>query len=195
MPMMVDNQKYYREMKLFPEVFTFLFVGRLIDTKNVDVLCERFIHFFSSQNVRLIIVGDGENLSKFQMKYLHPKIEFKGSVFGEDLIQLYHDASVFVFPSSLDAWGLVVNEAMSASLPVITHKSVGANHDLIKDKNTGMIASNMDDFGEKMLELYNDADLLMRFSKNAYYLMRNNWNYDLYNKCLKDAIKKVEQWG
>jgi hypothetical protein len=24
--------------------------------------------------------------------------------------------------------------------------------------------------------------------------MKNNWNYDLYNKCLKDAIKKVEQW-
>jgi hypothetical protein len=45
-----------------------------------------------------------------------------------------------------------------------------------------------------MLHLYNDADLLMQFSKNASDLMRNHWNYALYDKCLQDAIKKVEQW-
>ena len=194
MPMMVDNQKYYQEIKKFPETFTFLFVGRLLDTKNVDVLCERFIDSFSGKNVRLIIVGGGKNLSKFQIKYLHPQIEFQGSVFGQELIQLYHNSSVFVFPSSLEAWGLVINEAMSAALPVITHKAVGANYDLINGKSTGMVVLNMEEFGDKMLELYNDYDLLIKFSKNASNLMRNHWNYDLYNKCLKDAIKKVEQW-
>ena len=194
MPMMVDNQKYYQTEKIFPKRFTFLFVGRLIDTKNVDILCEKFIHSFSGKDVRLIIVGDGKNLSKFQIKYSHQKIEFKGSVFGQELIRLYHNSSVFVFSSSLEGWGLVVNEAMSAGLPVITHKEVGANYDLIKDKNTGMIASDMNEFGNKMVELYNDSDLLIQFSRNAADLMRNHWNYDLYNKCLKDVIKKVERW-
>ncbi len=194
MPMMVDNQQYYQNKKIFPKIFTFLFVGRLIDTKNVDVLCEKFSHSFSEKDVRLIIVGDGKNLPKFQMKYSHKNIVFKGSVFGQELIQLYHNSSVFVFSSSLDAWGLVVNEAMSAGLPVISHNEVGANYDLIKDKNTGMIASDMDDFGDKMLELYNKPDLLIQFSKNASDLMRDNWNYDLYNKCLQDAVKKVELW-
>ena len=195
MPMMVDNQKYFQKIKRFPEIFTFLFIGRLIDTKNVDLLCEKFIHSFSDKNVRLIIVGGGLNLSKFKIKYSDPQIEFKGSVFDQELIQLYHSSSAFVFPSSLDAWGLVINEAMSAALPVITHKSVGANYDLIKGKNTGMIASNMSEFANKMLKLYNNSDLLMQFSKNASDLMSNNWNYDLYNKCLKDVIKKVDQWS
>ena len=195
MPMMVDNQKYYQEIKKFPEIFTFLFVGRLLDTKNVDMLCEKFIHSFSGKNVKLIIVGGGENLLKFQIKYRHPQIEFEGSVFGQELIQLYHNSSVFVFPSSLEAWGLVINEAMSAALPVITHKAVGANYDLINGKSTGMVVLNMEEFGDKMLELYNDYDLLMEFSRNASNLMRSYWNYDLYNKCLKDAIKKVEQWS
>lgn len=195
MPMMVDNQKYYQEQKKFPDTFTFLFVGRLIPTKNIDLLCERFIHSFSDKKARLIIAGGGENFAKFQAKYSHPKIEFHGSVFGEDLIRLYHNSSVFVFPSLVDAWGLVVNEALSSGLPVIANKEVGANYDLINDKNTGMIALDMCDFGDKMLKLYNNPDLLIKFSKNASDLMRSNWNYDLYNKCLIDAIKKVKQWS
>ena len=89
---------------------------------------------------------------------------------------------------------MVVNEALSSALPVITTKEVGANNDLINGKSTGMIASDMDDFGNKMLNLYNDADLLIRFSKNASDLMRNHWNYALYDQCLQEAIKKVKQW-
>jgi len=41
--------------------------------------------------------------------------------------------------------------------------------------------------------LFDDDHLLKEYSVNASELMQNNWNYDLYNKCLNDAIKKVEQ--
>tara|TARA_B100000945_G_C20406771_1_gene610452 strand:- start:989 stop:2056 length:1068 start_codon:yes stop_codon:yes gene_type:complete len=193
MPMVVDNQKYYLDNKQFPETFTFLFVGRLIPSKNVDALCEQFIHYFSEKDVRLIVVGDGESRSDLQKKYSHPRIQFKGSVFGEDLVKLYHNSSVFLFPSLFDAWGLVINEALSSGLPVITHKSVGANYDLVKGKNTGLIASNINEFGEQMLELYNNHNLLMTYSKKALYLMKNHWNYNLYAECLNKALKKCEK--
>ncbi|MDA1009513.1 MAG: glycosyltransferase family 4 protein, partial [Bacteroidetes bacterium] len=181
MPMMVDNSKFYQEEKLFPEIFTFLYVGRLLDTKNVDVLCERFLSTFSDKYAELIIVGGGSNLEIYKRKYKHEKILFKSSIFGEELLELYHNSSVFVFPSSVEAWGLVVNEALSSALPVITTKEVGAGFDLIVSKETGLVANNMDEFGECMLHLYNDADLLLRFSKNASDLMRNHWNYALYD--------------
>ncbi len=45
-----------------------------------------------------------------------------------------------------------------------------------------------------MLKLYNDKEMLLKYSKNAKEFMIKKWNYDLYNKCLNDAIKKVEQW-
>ena len=45
-----------------------------------------------------------------------------------------------------------------------------------------------------MLTSFNDAELLKRYSRNASDLMKNKWNYDLYNNCLNKAIKKVEQW-
>ena len=56
-----------------------------------------------------------------------------------------------------------------------------------------MIASNMQDFGNKMLELYNNNDLLIDFSKNASDLMLKYWNYNLYEKCLLEAIEKINK--
>ena len=193
-PMMVNNKKYYHENKIFPGKFTFLFVGRLLDTKNVDVLCERFLSAFSEKDSELIIVGGGTNLEVYKRKYNNEKILFKGSVFGDSLLRLYHNSSVFVFPSSVESWGLVVNEAMSSSLSIIAHKEVGSVHDLIINKKTGFVIDNWDELEEKMLELYNNPDLNRKMSENAVALMKDYWNYDLYTKNLLFSIQKVEQW-
>lgn len=193
-PMMVDNEKYYLDNKIFPEVFTFLFVGRLIDTKNVDKLCERFISSFSDLNAQLIIVGGGDNLEDYKKRYCHDKIHFKGFVFGDELLSYYKNASLLVFPSSVEAWGLVINEAMSSSLPIIAHKEVGSVHDLIINKETGFVINNWEELEEKMLELYNNPDLNSKMSENAVALMKDYWNYDLYTKNLLFSIQKVEQW-
>ena len=194
MPMMVDNSKFYKKEKLFPEIFTFLYVGRLVKHKNVENLIQQFNQNFSDKSAVLKIIGSGEQENYLKNKYNSQKVIFLGKLFNDDLIAEFKNASCFVCPSEFEPWGLVVNEALSSALPVITTKEVGANNDLINGKSTGMIASNMDEFGECMLNLYNDADLLMQFSKNASDLMRNHWNYALYDKCLQDAIKKVEQW-
>ncbi len=193
-PMMVNNKKYYHENKIFPGKFTFLFVGRLLDTKNVDVLCERFLSAFSEKDSELIIVGGGPNLEVYKRKYNNEKILFKGSVFGDILLRLYHNSSVFVFPSSVESWGLVVNEAMSSSLSVIAHKEVGSVHDLIINKETGFVIDNWDELEEKMLEIYNNPDLNRKMSENAVALMKDYWNYNLYIKNLLFAIQKVKQW-
>ena len=193
-PMIVNNKKYYHENKTFPDKFTFLFVGRLLDTKNVDVLCERFLSAFSEKDSELIIVGGGPNLEVYKRKYNNEKILFKGTVFGDILLRLYHNSSVFVFPSSEEAWGLVVNEAMSSSLSVIAHKEVGSVHDLIINKETGFVINDWEELEEKMLELYNNPDLNRKMSENAVALMKDYWNYDLYTKNLLFSIQKVKQW-
>lgn len=194
MPMMVDNSKFYQEEKLFPEIFTFLYVGRLVKHKNAENLIQQFNQNFSDKSAVLKIIGSGEQENYLKNKYSSQKVIFLGKLFNDDLIAEFKNASCFVCPSEFEPWGLVVNEALSSALPVITTKEVGANNDLINGKSTGMIASNMDEFGECMLNLYNDADLLMQFSKNASDLMRNHWNYALYDQCLQEAIKKVKQW-
>ena len=194
MPMMVDNSKFYVNKKQIPNTFTFLFIGRLVSYKNVEHLIQQFNIKFSDKDAALKIVGDGEQGEYLIDKYTSEKVIFMGKKFSQELIAEYLSASCFVCPSLFEPWGLVVNEALSAGLPVIASKEVGACFDLIKDKETGFIAEDMRDFGQMMLTLFNDAELLKRYSKNASDLMKNNWNYDLYNNCLNKAIKKVEQW-
>ena len=194
MPLMVDNAKFYCQNKVFPNTFTFLFIGRLVKHKGVEELIKQFNSNFIDKEATLRIVGSGEQEVYLKNKYESEKVIFVGKKLNNDLMQELHLASCFVCPSMFEPWGLVVNEALSASLPVIATKDVGATFDLIKDKQTGFIANNMKDFGKKMLELYKDNVLLLEYSINAKEYMSEKWNYKLYDKCLSDAIKKVEQW-
>ena len=50
----------------------------------------------------------------------------------------------------------------------------------------------MEDFGNKMLELYNNPSLNRNMSENAVALMKDYWNYDLYEKNLLYSIQKVK---
>ena len=194
MPMMVDNSRFTAEKNNSHYPFTFLFVGRLVSHKNVEHLIQQFNIVFSDKDAILNIIGDGDQGKYLIDKYTSEKVIFKGKKFNQELVAEYLNASCFVCPSLFEPWGLVVNEALSAGLPVIASKEVGACFDLIKGKETGFIADDMQEFGQMMLTLFNDAELLKRYSENASDLMKNNWNYDLYNNCLNKAIKKVEQW-
>ena len=194
MPMMVDNSKFYTDKKKIPNLFTFLFVGRLVSYKNVEHLIKQFNVNFSEKDAVLKIIGDGEQGKYLMDKYTSEKVIFLGKKFNQELIVEYFSASCFVCPSLFEPWGLVVNEAMSAGLPVIASKEVGACFDLIKDKETGFISEDMLDLGQMMLTLFNDSELLKRYSENASDLMKKNWNYELYDNCLNKAINNVRQW-
>lgn len=193
MPLMVDNAKFYCQNKVFPNTFTFLFIGRLVKHKGVEELIKQFNSNFIDKEATLRIVGSGEQEAYLKDKYESEKVIFVGKKLNNDLIQELHLASCFVCPSIFEPWGLVVNEALSASLPVIATKEVGATFDLIKDKQTGFVADDMKDFGSKMLKLFNDSDLLGQYSKNASDLMQSYWNYDLYLRQLKTVINTIKR--
>ena len=65
------------------------------------------------------------------------------------------------------------------------------NRDLIHKKETGFVIENQDQLKKKMLELFEDSEKLLMYSKNAEGLMRNHWNYKLYEESLQKAINRV----
>ena len=194
MPLVVDNAKFYCYNKVFSNTFTFLYIGRLEKHKRVEELIKQFNSKFIDKYATLRIVGSGSELDYLRDKYSSKKVIFIGRKLNDKLTKEIHAASCFVCPSSFEHWGLVVNEALAASLPVIASKEVGAAFDLIRGKGTGFIANDMNDFGDKMQILYNNTDLLLEFSDNALSIMDEKWNYELYERCLDKAIKKVEKW-
>jgi len=161
----------------------FLYVGKLIRLKKIEVLIRSFINLAPiHQNIYLHIVGDGPDrpfLEKISGEYLHSKrIIFHGFKEWANLPRFYLNGDVFCFPSSHDGWGLVVNEAMASGMPVITMDSVGAALDLIEDNGTGYIVpeGNIEEFQAAMEYFILNPDEIYRMGNNA----RNKiLNYDI----------------
>lgn len=196
MPMMVNNAKFVCHNRNYDrQVLRFLYVGRIVDVKNIPVMLKAFAKAFGSRNdVELRIVGKGNMLPELSSEYSsRPNIVFAGAKYCDELLKEYHDASVLVLPSSYEPWGLVVNEALAAGLPVIVSDQVGAAHDLVEGRNTGFIFpyQDVDKLAEYMKLLVEDSTLYKEYSKNAAKLMKEYWNYDLYTKCLKEFIEKA----
>ena len=58
-----------------------------------------------------------------------------------ELATYYQAADLFVFPTREDIWGLVINEALSFGLPVITTRKCVAGVEMIKEGVNGSIVS------------------------------------------------------
>ncbi len=100
-----------------------LFVGMLEPRKNIPRLLEAFARLPDAYD--LIIVG--KKGWKFDQVFathnrlsLRGRVHFEGYASDTRLAQLYANASVFVYPSLYEGFGLPVLEAMQAGCPVIT---------------------------------------------------------------------------
>lgn len=115
----------------------FLFVGRLIERKGLDVLLRAFARFDGGE---LWIAGDGPIQGRVsQAAAQDPRIRLLGHVEGDDLGDLYGDVDALVVPSLYEAWGLVVHEGLAYGLPVIATDQVGAAEDLIDSGVNGFV--------------------------------------------------------
>lgn len=193
MPMMVDNAKFYRtDTEKQEKPFVFLYVGRIVDCKNIGVMLEAFVRAFGdNKDVQMHIVGGGDMLEEYKKQYAKQEnIQFFGKRFGKELVECYHKAHVFVLPSSYEPWGLVVNEAMAAGLPVIVSDKVGAGYDLVEICHSGFVFRYDDTIAlsEQMKKIVSDKNLYDELSANAYRRMHEEWNYEFYTECLKKFI-------
>jgi glycosyltransferase involved in cell wall biosynthesis len=139
------------EKKIFKDddKLNLLFVGYTIKRKGVDSLVKGFdilIKKYGQENLILHIAGDpnrDKDFSKSILEYcenmgISDRVVVHGRVSEIDLKNLYRNADIFVFPSLWEGFGIVLAEAMSYSLPIVT-TDVGAIPYLIKDGHNGFL--------------------------------------------------------
>jgi len=104
-----------------------LYVGNIKPHKNLERLIDAFhlVRRSGYERLKLLIIGD--QISKYPRlrravdKYkLHKHVRFLGFVQGDTLAALYRLATVFVFPSLYEGFGLPPLEAMASGTPVVT---------------------------------------------------------------------------
>lgn len=129
---------------------TFLFCGQMVRRKGVDLLLLAFDRLIAlGFDARLLLVGREADLPKFLTK-VRPatrlRIRYEGFQAPECLPEYFAVADVFVLPSRYDGWGVVINQALAAGLPIITSDAVGAGFDLVENGINGarVIADDVD---------------------------------------------------
>jgi glycosyltransferase involved in cell wall biosynthesis len=121
---------------------TFLFCGQMIRRKGADLLLAALDRVVAKGfDVHLLLVGREADLPEFLAAVsmqARERVHYEGFQPPERLPEYFARADVFVLPSRYDGWGVVVNQALGAGLPVITSDAVGAGLDLIEDGVNGL---------------------------------------------------------
>ncbi len=115
----------------------FLFVGRLAREKNVAGLLAAFGDYRAAGGTAsLVLCGDGplrrELMQQAVAAGIADRVRFAGLQTAAELLPFYAFARALVLPSTREPWGLVVNEAMAAGLPVVVSTACGCSEDLVR---------------------------------------------------------------
>lgn len=141
----------------------FIFVGRLIEYKNLFNFLEAFnlAQLKINESWGVIILGDGElkgDLQSFVIEKNIQNISFQKGVSWQQVPQYLALSDVLVLPSYSEPWGLVVNEAMACGLPIIVSDKCGCAIDLVINEQNGFTFA--PDNSEQL------TNILLKFMKN-----------------------------
>jgi len=149
------------------DTFLYIYVGRLVSQKGVDVLLQAFSQ--TKEGV-LLIVGGGileeELISLSHELDIHQRVIFLGE--RSDVPQLLKTSDCFVLPSRYEGLGIVMLEAMAAGLPVIV-SDFPARKEVVKDGENALVfeREKSDSLGALLCRIKDDPDLRESLIANA----------------------------
>lgn len=143
----INKAKIRNGLGIDEDSFLFLFVGKLIPSRNISNLLFAFKEALDcNQNLSLLIIGDGPETSKVE-EFIrsNPELAIKHihGVTFEDLDAYYSCSDAYVHPG-IEPYSLALVEAVIAGLPVITTNQVGAAYDYVKDNINGYVINDQD---------------------------------------------------
>ncbi len=179
----IDTDKVRRIFGLEPQSFVFLSVGRNHPKKNYSTLIKAagLLQSMTDQVFELVIVGRGvealeQNIAECGNPPVHLINEIGDSqnsakvpnIPGQNLIELYRTADVFVFPSLMETFGIAIVEAMAAGLPVIVGDSAGCR-DIVRHGQDGLMVPPDDAMrcAEAMCQLMADSSMKNEYAKRS----------------------------
>ncbi len=119
-----------------------LYVGQLIERKGLVPFLQELAKWAShhpNRQAEFVLAGDGPLRGELEQMPVPRNLilTFLGNVDYASLPRVYQQAGIFVFPTWADTWGVVVNEAMAAGLPVLGSLRGQAISELVTDAQTG----------------------------------------------------------
>jgi glycosyltransferase involved in cell wall biosynthesis len=158
-------------------VFDACFVGRLERGKGIFDLVPIWKAVSSEiPTAKLVMIGNGsekDRLTKLiEREHLTENITLCGFVEETKKFDILRKSKLFVLPSSVDAWGIVIAEAMSNGVPVIVY-DLPAFRTIWEDTIIYVPEGDRQAFAKTVLELLRDPGLRSELSQNGLGRLRN----------------------
>ena len=179
-------------------VFTFVFVGRIVKDKGINELCKAFDKLSCISLMRLILIGRYEDsldpISNETREIIarNDSIEVVGPQYGDDLIAYYAAADCFVMPSYREGFPNTVLEAGAMGLPSIV-TDINGSREIVKDGVNGLIVPprNVDRLYDAMREMVQASDDRQRMAGNARKMIADRFEQGYVRRCLYDFYDEI----
>lgn len=192
----IDKFKSTEKFKKNIEKPKLIYVGRIVNWKRIHLAIEAVNWLVNNQFPETIlkIVGPISSkkyfikLKKMIKNYnLEKNILFIGEKKHSDLISLYRESDLFLLPSELETFGMVMIESMACGTPVAAINSMGGPKDTITNYENGIIC-NIEEYNQNIKYFFTDNSLRKRIIKNAIKTVHSNFSIQKTTEVLYKSL-------
>ncbi|MEH2242838.1 glycosyltransferase family 4 protein [Nostoc sp.] len=197
----VENDAFHpNKIKSLPRPVNnpyFLAVNRFIPKKNLSFLISSYAIYHQIMGESawdLVICGEGQMRLNIEQQILEvglkKHIHLPGFLQQDEMLLYFAHAGCFIHASIQEQWGLVVNEAMAAALPVLVSNRCGCYEDLIIEgvNGFGFDPENSQQLTELMLKM-SSADIDLQKIGEAALEHIQKFSPDYFAQGLMQAVE------
>ena len=176
-----------------------LCVGRLSDPrKNVELLGRAFVALVDKGDryTRLVLAGKSPPSAAFweviERAGMRDRVTYLAGVTEAELVALYQQAAVFALPSDEEGLGVVVLEAMSCGVPVVSTRCGGPDG-IIRDGIDGYLIplNNLELLSSHLEQLLADADLNKQMGRAARQRIEAAFSVDVTARAFLETWNRL----
>lgn len=169
-----------------------LYAGRMLSYKGVESLLYAMSEVQKSADLDLVLVGDGYDRSWLEemAARLHVKAKFTGRLERSTFIDTISRAEILILPTQnrLEAFGIVLLEAMACETPVLAFDTPGVNE--IAEKG-GMVYSSTEELSELILELHGNEPLRVLLGQKGRNAVEENYSWKRVLDDMESVYREV----
>lgn len=169
-----------------------LYAGRLLHYKGIESLIQAMSEVQKKADLELVLVGDGYDRSRLEemARKLKIRARFTGRLDRSRFIDTLSHAEVLVLPTQnrLEAFGIVLLEAMACETPVLAFKTPGVAE---VAGEGGMIYSSPGELGEMILELHESPNLRMNLGRKGRMAVEEKYSWPRALDMMESVYREV----
>lgn len=168
------------------------FVGRMLEYKGIGLLLDAMREVQKKEALKLVLVGDGYDRHTLEAKAARMGVDavFTGRANRRRLIDILSRAEMLVLPSTsrLEAFGIVLLEAMACETPVLAFNTPGVNEIA---REGGMVFSSTSELAERIMELHHNEPLRRSLGKRGRQAVQEKYSWNRVLDKVESVYREV----